>query len=600
MRSFFKTLWTDTDGLILPYVTILLVVLMGMSALALDAGRLMTTQTQMQAIADALAMAGARELNHAEGAISRSDSAINNIVANGLTGLGYSGSITHSTTYYRNLFAANSSTMASPGTLTAQDSDAKFVRVTVNPVTIPTVLPIRFFQANATNDFTTGSQAIAGNQGTSACGISPMFICNPWEVQGMTDGQATAALNAALDPNDLNYNPIARRTAFAMNTASTSPGHFGWLQPTSSNCNGPNGAACMNQAIALDSASGLKKQCFNATSVYMATGNKVPVGGALNDRFDMYTAPQVNPSTDEAPAINVRKGYVAGSGGNWCKAQMGDYLVAQGANASTPSMASVPTSGTINLTTNGSTTATVSSTAGIVAGMSIASNGALGNSNLGITNQTVASVDSATQITLPKRATASGTDGVTFTWLTAPLPLDKQFTQLCTNGTCIEGNADWDCASYWQANHTTTPPSGCTSSNPSLSRYDIYQLENSQASNTPTQTPISDYSGYPRGTVANGETGQPMCAPANAASGASYNPDFEPRIIHLAMINCLAQQAAITNGNSGGPVPVARFAQFFMTQPYNSDGKQLLYGEIVGLVDSLKTITLFQMVQLYR
>ena len=62
-RRMFKSLWQDTSGIMLPYVTVMLVVIIGGSLLAVDGARFMSLQTQMQAAADALALAGARELN---------------------------------------------------------------------------------------------------------------------------------------------------------------------------------------------------------------------------------------------------------------------------------------------------------------------------------------------------------------------------------------------------------------------------------------------------------------------------------------------------------------------------------------------------------
>ena len=64
----FKSLWQDTSGIILPYVTVMLVVIIGGSLLAVDGSRFMSLQTQMQKAADALALAGARELNRKSGA----------------------------------------------------------------------------------------------------------------------------------------------------------------------------------------------------------------------------------------------------------------------------------------------------------------------------------------------------------------------------------------------------------------------------------------------------------------------------------------------------------------------------------------------------
>src|ERR1700683_1706640 len=71
-------LWRDTDGLMAPYVAVMLPVLVGFALLALDGSRRMSLQTQMQAAADSLALAGARELNKQTGAESRAVSAMAN------------------------------------------------------------------------------------------------------------------------------------------------------------------------------------------------------------------------------------------------------------------------------------------------------------------------------------------------------------------------------------------------------------------------------------------------------------------------------------------------------------------------------------------
>jgi Flp pilus assembly protein TadG len=52
-----KAFWGDTDGVILPYVTMMLVVVVGVSVLALDGSRYFSLQTQLQNGADALALA---------------------------------------------------------------------------------------------------------------------------------------------------------------------------------------------------------------------------------------------------------------------------------------------------------------------------------------------------------------------------------------------------------------------------------------------------------------------------------------------------------------------------------------------------------------
>src|SRR5258708_31793960 len=68
----------DTSGIVLPYVAVMLHVIVGLSLLALDGARFMSLQTQMQPAADAIALAGARELNQRPGAQARADNAMNN------------------------------------------------------------------------------------------------------------------------------------------------------------------------------------------------------------------------------------------------------------------------------------------------------------------------------------------------------------------------------------------------------------------------------------------------------------------------------------------------------------------------------------------
>ena len=76
-----RGLWTDTDGFILPYVTILLVVIIGMSVLAVDGARYVSLQTQLQNGADQLALAAAAELNGQTDAITRADAALTTTLA---------------------------------------------------------------------------------------------------------------------------------------------------------------------------------------------------------------------------------------------------------------------------------------------------------------------------------------------------------------------------------------------------------------------------------------------------------------------------------------------------------------------------------------
>src|SRR5262249_58965061 len=82
-KSFAKSFCADTQGLILPYVTMMLIVIIGVSVLALDGARYMSLQTQLQNGADALALAGAAELDRLPDARTRAVRALDNLVAHG-------------------------------------------------------------------------------------------------------------------------------------------------------------------------------------------------------------------------------------------------------------------------------------------------------------------------------------------------------------------------------------------------------------------------------------------------------------------------------------------------------------------------------------
>jgi Flp pilus assembly protein TadG len=576
LRRLVTAFRNDTRGAILPYVTIMLVVFVGFGALALDGGRYMSMQTQMQAVADALALAGARELNQRSGARARATSAIDTLVSNGLTGMGYSGAITHAApVFYSALPVATAGFTGTPAT---SDLDAKFVAVTVNPVTVPTIMPIRFFQSGGVNSVSTGARAIAGFLGRAVCDMPPVFICNPYETSGMSDSAATTALRTAMEDG------VTPKRMLRMNMSKTSPGHFGYLVPPDA-C---NGAACLKDWIARTHP----PACYQTMGVDLNTGNKAAVSDAFNVRFDLYSG-SLNYSVDYAPDVNVRKGYLPkGGGGNWCNAE-----------AATPYYTTQPayTDPIVNTTGNtrdgnpndrknidaipGSDVTKINNpTSG--AGRMIADPG-----NVKIPLGTnVTSAAATTVIDTSSNAPAAAGVNLTVKWRTSGLPHDRNFTGICADGACLQGDGNWDCLNYWKLNHTVTEPPGCTLNNPTISRYEVYQYE--IANNL-----VNDWSGNGQpnnGGAGNGESGAPYCAgPGNGVANR--------RIIHAAVINCLAHSALITGGSTANNIPVADFGKFFMTQPVDATGNDgILYGEMSGLVGSLDQVRIMNQVQLYR
>src|SRR5262249_27631010 len=146
-----KRFCCDTSGIILPYVAILLLVLIGVSLLALDGGRAYSLQTQLQNIADAAALAGGAELNRAPGARTRATNAINNLVSNRLAGMDVA-DVTLDTPikFYETLPSADH--YFSSGTESPDDGHARFVAVTLKH-TMSTIFPVSFVRSGLTNSY---------------------------------------------------------------------------------------------------------------------------------------------------------------------------------------------------------------------------------------------------------------------------------------------------------------------------------------------------------------------------------------------------------------------------------------------------------------
>ena len=678
--EFAKSFWNDTSGIVLPYVAIMLPVIVGLSLLAIDGARYMSMQTQMQAAADALALAGARELNQRPGAQARAISAMANTAFgndNTLSGLGLDTegkntagiTFTYTYTFYQSLNAATAAAIG--GTAPAgnnndqRDLATKYVAVSVTPPVnaVQTIFPVTFFTPAGTNSFNTGASAVAGFTATTVCEVTPVFMCNPYETAGMTDTQATQALVSALDPNDPAFSAATLQKLFRLDRSGVSPGNFGWVQ-TADGCNSTN---CMRTNIAATSGA-----CYTSFTVSLATGNKNSVEQYFDTRFDIYSqkpAPAI--TSTNAPAINVRKGYVPDSAKNWCSANpeyastayytapmtvttgtttnlstsitsvasttniaANEYVFGAGipfgtqvssVTGSTVVMSVAATGPNTGLTfywptpsvspgicqffstTNGSNSFVLKSPLPATTGDTKKNSGSLANvanptcisvgdavTGAGIPGNTTVTNVASNTITISKNATATAT-GVSltfspslhetvgefvvgagvpanttvmtvapatktitvsnnatatgasvelaFVWLESALLQDNQWTGVCANSFCSQGNGDWNCLLYWRANHlSAAAPTGCTSSQPTVSRYQVYRYE--IANNL-----ISDWSGNHSsntvGNSGNGENGAPLCAAGSGVSGVDTTTGgTDRRNLIVPIINCLAQNVS--------------------------------------------------------
>jgi len=599
-----RAFWSDSDGLMAPYVAVMLPVLVGFSLLALDASRRMSLQTQMQAAADSLALAGARELNREAGAESRAISAMANAHAsaksgNTVFGVGSSPTLTYAYAFYSSLSAAEEGI---GGSAARGDSEAKYVAVKIAPQTWSSIFPVTFLASNSTNTFAAGAEAVAGFAGTTVCSVAPIFICNPYEASSgsMTDAQATAALYAAFG------NPAMLRRQLKLNRKGVGPGHFGWL-------NTPDG--CKDSACMATNVAGASGACYSDVGVSLAIDATNPVEPYFDARFDIYDQdPPLPVSNADAPAVNVRKGYLPGRKSNavdWCSA------IPASASNSYYTYPSNSTAGTV--TENSAAITDVGTTAGVTTGEPVIDAAGL----IASTSDSPATVSGSSASTITVSTPAKGTqtsDGLTVEWTTSGLPEDTSFPGL--GG--AEGDGEWDCADYWAINHPRGPSAATvgvalggicgTPEQTTVSRYQVYRYEIDAGTSAGG---IADWSGK-NGWASNGqsdlqgatnppgkfetESGAPFCASANGVRGVDTTTGgVDRRILVAPIINCLAQSALgkIPGAGSSG-TPVAAFGKFFLTQPYSALKDGNLYGEITGLVSSADNVKIFNLVQLYR
>ena len=311
LRRIFDGLWSDTQGVILPYVTVMLVVIIGVAVLALDGARYMELQTQLQSGADASALAAAAELDRTPTAIQRALNAINKF------GNGLNQNIKIADTKFLSSLPIRDSDPILPVYVTNDPTRAAFVEVTVEPVEMRTILPASVF--GGANVVTAGAQAVAGFDQV-VCNFTPVYVCNPFERPGMSYLQATQALvDASNDP--VSQRKLIRLVGTQNMSRGLGPGSFGYLNPTTGSylveaC-GPVAGGGLGQTIAASRPT----TCLRLSGVDVQPGNDQVAMDGLNTRFDIYANGFESCKDNYIADVNVRKGYIAPGNVNWCNAK---------------------------------------------------------------------------------------------------------------------------------------------------------------------------------------------------------------------------------------------------------------------------------------
>ena len=297
-----KRFCRSEEGVSLVFVTVALPVIMGFALLVIDGSRVFSLHNDLQKGADALALAAGAELDGTSDAIERAERAITNLVQNRSNfsddGLDDITIDDVSRRYLLEIPADDDDPITDAyevdmSDLAAASREARFVEVRINPKNLTAIFPASFLGAG--DSVTLSSTAVAGF-GQSVCDFTPLYICNPYELEpdGLSLEEAVA-------------NRSTRRKMIELRkqgpNSANGPGNFAFL---SSPVLG-TGADALREAIARVKPLG----CYSSNGVDTQPGQVASVRVAVNVRFDLYDGAMSGKKnqSDYRPARNVRKGY---------------------------------------------------------------------------------------------------------------------------------------------------------------------------------------------------------------------------------------------------------------------------------------------------
>ncbi len=292
LGTLLRRFWRETGGAIAVWAALFAPVLIGGAALSVDVSRMYNLEQELQLAADALARAGAAELDQRSDSLSRANRAIANLVSNsqkfGDQGLG---EVKPNAIRFLKSLPANDYDIPGAEHETTEPYEARYVEVVV----IPETVNVLFSKALASNisSVTLEAKSIAGAE-NGVCGTAPLFVCNPYE------NTETSIYEAMEDPAF--QRRLVQIKTPSKNTDLYGPGNFGFLDPYGI------GSGNIDDAIALVEP----PICFTKSpGVDLKTGNRANLRFAFNTRFDIYAGDYKKHRNNPlyAPAANVTKGY---------------------------------------------------------------------------------------------------------------------------------------------------------------------------------------------------------------------------------------------------------------------------------------------------
>ncbi len=572
-----RSLARHVRGTVAVYVAITAPVLLGIGALSLDLGRLMTVNTHLQSAADAAAMAGAASLDRFAGARDRAKATAKDAVTNFQTFATGGANVSIDTSdcadppvapciRFLKSLPADDGDPITAANLAATDDEARFIEVHVGARTVTNVL-IRLVGGPATA--ATSASAVAGNDQV-ICNVPPMFMCNPTENSANLDENL---------PVDLSLLDGRQMELFHQGGGGQyTPGNFGLLCPLGTEENEPCGAGYVRDSLASTTGT-----CVGLEFVTTKTGVDLQmVRTGINARHDFFT-PQAKTGDNVpwrqqdafTPAANVTQGgKKKGGGGNQTKCEYDDISPVE-----------------------------------LNAG--------------GLTLDQWIALD-------PVNNTADNFVVDRTEYPALGLPRDQcHLDDSCElvagniNGNNRIGDGNWDYKEYFRINH------GCNqSTNPTCkpadwgavtggadwppTRYEVYRYEIEMVPEvivSPGQD-IHDASGAMM-SYKTEENGRTECFQATPPEipGYNYYPDQvrdlsllgDRRVMPIVVANCYALENKGYKTSGKFSFKPSEFLFVFLTEPMKNPGDSEIYAEILGKVDDAAKDSLIRdIVQLYR
>lgn len=310
--TLFKSFTKATGGSVAIWAAFSTPVLVGGAALSVDASRIYNMDNDLQSASDALARAGAAELDQRPDSLERAKRAVQNLVSNDQTfSKSGKGKVEIDTIRFLKSIPPNDYDAVRSSDVTYDPSEAKYVEINVKPESVATLFPTSLVKKMT--DTTLSSKSVAGlDQGVS--GVAPVFICNPQEDE-------TVSIYEAMEDPAFRRRQIKLKAPGGKNV-KLAPGNFGWLDVFE----GRGGAAALKDAMAIDIP---ETHVSKSSGVYLRTGNIASMRHAVNTRFDIYEGSFKRKKSDPryAPAENVTKGYTVEA--NVCLQASADLGIAE-------------------------------------------------------------------------------------------------------------------------------------------------------------------------------------------------------------------------------------------------------------------------------